>query len=138
MVKETAEGGRLETTPLKRNYLTPKLLAIVLGIDAFVVMFAGIAAFGLKRLEPVAAFGGGAVFFVVCVLAAGLVMRRRWAVWLGWLIQVALIASGLIVWPMYVLGAGSLALWVWCLWRGAKADRAPLPSTAPSTAGDAR
>jgi len=125
--------------PLKRNYLTPKLLAITLVLDACVILFAGLAAFGLKRLDPGVAFGGGAAAFVVCLLVAGLVMRRRsWAIWLGWLIQFALIASGLILSPMYLLGAGSLALWVWCLWRGGKADRAAPPSANPSPAGDAR
>jgi len=106
-----------------RLTLTAKLTAIVLALDAFVVPFIALAAWGLGRLDPWAAFGGGAALFLVALTAAGLAMRRPWAVWIGWLVQLALIAAGLVMTPVYVLGAGSLVLWVWCLWRGAKADQ---------------
>ena len=115
---------------LKRNYLTPKLVAIVLALDAFVIIFPTLAAFGLKRLEPWLAFGGGAVFFVICVLLAGLARKHAWVVWAGWVVQLALVAMGVLLLPMYIVGGLSLILWVWCLWRGAKVDRAPLPAQA--------
>ncbi len=120
--------------PLKRNLLTPKLVAIVLGLDAFVVIFPTLAAFGLKRLEPALAFGGGAAFFVICVLLAGLARKHAWVVWAGWLVQAALVAMGALLLPMYIVGGLSLILWVWCLWRGSKADRAPFPDQAPGAA----
>lgn len=116
--------------------LTAKLAAIVLGLDAFVVVFAALAAFGLRRLDPAAAFGGAAAFIVVCLVGAGLVRRALpAALAIGWLAQVALIACGLLLTPMYFVGGGSLLLWVWCLWRGARADR---PAPLPRARGDAR
>jgi len=125
-----------ETLPegWKRNLLTPKLLAIALGLDVFLVVFAALTAFGLRRLDPALAFGGGGALVLLCLIAAAFVRKAAWAVWLGWLIQLALIASGLLLAPMYLLGGASLILWVWCLWRGAKADRAPFPSTPPGDA----
>lgn len=113
-----------------RNLLTPKLLAVVLGLDAFLYFFAAMASFGLDRLPPLAAFGGGAAAIAACVLAAGLVRRTVWGVVLGWVLQVGLVALGFVLAPMFVIGAGFLLLWVWCLWRGAKADRAPLEGAA--------
>jgi len=103
--------------------LTAKLTGIVLALDACIIPFIGLTAWGLGRLDPWPAFGGAAVAFVLVLLIAVLVMRRPRMLWLGWLVQLGLIATGLLLGAMYVLGAGSLLLWVWCLWRGAKADQ---------------
>src|SRR5690606_10207803 len=110
------------------NLLTPKLLAIVLVLDIFVVFFAALTAFGLSVLTPAVAFGGGVAAIVLCILAAGLLRRGPIGAWLGSLIQLGLVATGFLLSPMFLVGAGSLLLWVWCLWRGAKTDRAPLPA----------
>jgi len=121
---------------LKRNLLTPKLVAIVLGLDIFVVIFVAFTAFGLKWLEPGAAFGIGGALIVLCVLGAGLVRRRpALAVGIGWLVHAVLVAGGIALLfrdagagiTLLVVAGGALALWVWCLWRGAKTDRAPIP-----------
>ncbi|HWL01874.1 MAG TPA: DUF4233 domain-containing protein [Microbacteriaceae bacterium] len=126
------------TEALKRNLLTPKLVAIVLGLDVFLVIFVAFAAFGLRWLEPGAAFGIGGALIVLCLLGAGLVRRRATlAVGIGWLVQAVLVAGGIALLfrdpaggvTLLLVAGGSLALWVWCLWRGAKTDRAPAPYT---------
>lgn len=118
------------TTELQRNLLTPKLVAIVFGIDVFIVLFAALAAFGLQRLHPAVALGGGAALIVVCLLAAAMVRRRlAVSIAIGWVLHVGFIVSGLLLMPMYLIGGGAMILWVWCLWRGAKSDRSPAPNS---------
>jgi hypothetical protein len=127
----------------KRNLLTPKLVAVALGVDAVVVFFIALTAYGLGWLSPGVAFGVGGALFLLALLGAGLVRRRAaLAVGIGWLVQLVLVGGGIALlwvdpasaWGLLFLAAASLALWVWCLWRGAKTDRAPFPSTP---AGDA-
>ena len=127
----------------KRNLLTPKLVAIALGVDAVVVFFVALTAFGLGWLTPGVALGVGGALVILSVLAAGLVRRRAsLAIGIGWLVQAVLVGGGIaLLWVdpasaggLIFLAVASLALWVWCLWRGAKTDRAPFPSTP---AGDA-
>lgn len=61
---------------------------------------------------------------VLLVIAAGLWRRRRaLALTLGTMLQAALIACGLITWPMYVIGVLFAALWVVAL-RQARGVRA--------------
>jgi len=108
----------------KPNYLTPKLLAIVLAMDAAFVFFAAIVAFGLKTLPPVAAFVGGGILMVIFILLAALVRRAMWVLWAGTVGQLVLIALGFWVMPMFFIGVASAVLWVWCLRRGQRVDRA--------------
>ncbi|HWK20585.1 MAG TPA: DUF4233 domain-containing protein [Microbacteriaceae bacterium] len=124
-------------TDIQRNLLTPKLVAIVLGLDVFIVIFVAFTAFGLRWLEPGAAFGLGGALIVLCVVGAGLVRRRAAiAIGIGWLVHAVLVAGGVLLLfrdvgagiTLLVVAGGALALWVWCLWRGAKTDRAPIPS----------
>lgn len=124
------------TEELKRNLLTPKLVAIVLGLDIFIVLFVAFTAFGLKWLEPGAAFGIGGALIVLCVLGAGLVRRRgALALGIGWFVHGVLVLAGVLLLlrdvgagiTLLIVAGGALALWVWCLWRGAKTDRAPIP-----------
>jgi hypothetical protein len=60
-----------------------------------------------------------------CLLVAGL-LRFEWAYWLGWAIQVAAIALGLVVATMFVLGGIFFALWAtaWFLGRKIEVERA--------------
>lgn len=59
---------------------------------------------------------------VACVVVAGL-LRRPWAFYLGWAIQVASVALGLVVPMMLILGVIFLALWAGAFFVGAKIDR---------------
>ena len=47
---------------------------------------------------------------VACLVVAGL-LRFRFAYWLGWALQVAAIATGVLVPAMFFLGTVFLALW---------------------------
>jgi len=102
--------------------VTELLLSIVLVLDATLIFFVALTAFGLKALEPVPAFVGGAVLIVLFVALARL-LKRRWALWLGWALQAGLIALGFILTPMFVVGAGFAAIWTYCFIKGRQIDR---------------
>jgi hypothetical protein len=112
---------------------TESLLSITLALEAVLVFFVALAVFALKTLEPLPAFVGGAVFIVVLALCGRLV-RYPAGVALGWVLQVALVAVGILVPLMYLIGAGFLALWIYCFVKGRQLDRRKLEhaSSAPS------
>jgi hypothetical protein len=102
---------------------TESLLSIVLGLEAVLVFFVSMTAFGLDVLPAGAALGGGAALIVV-LLVAGRLLRYPAAVWLGWVLQGVLIGLGILLPLMYVIGAGFLALWIFCFVKGRGIDRA--------------
>jgi hypothetical protein len=95
----------------------------VLALEAILVFFVMLTAFGLKALPPAAAFGGGAALIVLLVFTGRLV-RYRWGVWLGWLLQAVLVATGILLPAMYVIGLGFAAIWIFCFVKGGQLDRA--------------
>ena len=99
------------------------LLSIVLGLEAILVFFVMLTAFGMKVLPPAAAFGGSVGLIVALVLVAG-VVRYRWGVWLGWALQVVLVATGILLPVMWVIGLGFAAIWIYCFAKGRQLDRA--------------
>ncbi len=105
---------------------TESLLSIVLGLEAALMFFVTVTAFGLKAVEPGLAFGGGAALFALFILAAWLV-RYRYGVWLGWLLQAVLIATGIVMTLMYFIGGGFAVLWVYCFITARRLDRRNFP-----------
>lgn len=97
----------------RRRGIRENLLSIALILEAIVVFFMTLTAFGLKALPAPLAFGGGAALLLALVIAAGL-QRFRWGHWVGWVLQVALIATGFVLPIMFVIGAGFAALYVYC------------------------
>jgi hypothetical protein len=105
----------------RRRSTTESLLSIVLLLEAILLFFVTLVVFGLKILSPAVAFGGGAAFVVVILVTIALL---RWpiGVAIGWVIQLALIALGLLTPIMYVIGAGFAAFWIWCFVRARQID----------------
>jgi len=131
----------------RERSLTETLLAITLGLEAAMMFFASLVVFGLDRLDPDwLALVYGAAFIVVLVLAAGL-QRYAWGVWFGAVLQLAIIATGLLEPMMFLVGAAFLALWIYCFVRGRQIDAqkaawlaqqgSAAPSSAPPQEGDA-
>ena len=102
---------------------TQSLLSIALGLEAVVMFFVMLTAFGLKAVSPGVAFGGGIAFIVALVLVSGL-LRHQWGVWLGWALQVALIATGVLLPAMFFVAAIFVGIWVFCFIKGRQLDRA--------------
>jgi hypothetical protein len=133
-------AGGVSRRPRRQRSVTESLLSIVLALEAFVVFFASLTIFGLKVLEPafpawVALAGGGA--FILVLLATVAVLRYPWGVAIGWVLQAALIALGILAPLMYVVGGGFALLWIFCFTRGRRIDRfrADPPADQPSTEG---
>jgi hypothetical protein len=117
--------------------VTESLLSIVLALEAVLVFFVTLVAYGLKVVSPGVAFGGGAVLFVVLILA-GRLTRYPAGVWFGWVLQVVLIAIGVLIPLMYFVGALFAALWIYCFVRARiierqKAEFAAATSSFPTT-----
>lgn len=110
--------------------VTSSLLSIVLALEGAVIFFAALTAFGLKRLDPATAFVGGAAVMLLYFLVAGLIRRAVWALWVGWVLQFVLLATGVFLTPMFAIGALFVGLWIWCWVRGRGIDRAKAAQTS--------
>lgn len=113
--------------PRRQRSITESLLSIVLGLEAILVFFIALTVFGLHALPPVEAFGGGAVLALLLALGTRLV-RYSWGVWFGWVLQVALVATGIILPALYIAAAFFVAMWIFCFVRARQ-----LSATGPTT-----
>jgi hypothetical protein len=105
----------------RQRSLTESLLTIVLGLEAVLVFFIALTVFGLHALGPAQAFGGGAALALV-LIAATRVMRYSWGVWIGWALQVVILATGFILPALFIAAAFFIAMWIYCFIRGRQVD----------------
>jgi hypothetical protein len=96
--------------------------ATVLVLEAAVVLFAALVAYGLRLAEPAAIAVGAGLVAVAALLAAGL-LRTAAGYVLGSAVQLWLVATGLVVPAMYWLGGLFALLWVVGLRLGGRIDR---------------
>jgi len=118
---EEVTGGR----PRRARSVTESLLSIVLGLEAILVFFVALTAFGLRALPALPAFVGGAALLAALVIVAGL-LRFSWGLWLGWVLQAALLATGIILPVMFVVAAVFVGIWIFCFVKGRQLDTAKL------------
>lgn len=123
----SAPAGR--ATPRRERTATESLLSVALLLEAVLVFFVTMTAFGLKVLPPVPAFVGGASL-IALLLATGRLVRFPWGIWLGWVLQVVLIGLGILLPVMFVIGAGFAGIWVFCFVKGRQLDAAKLAHPA--------
>lgn len=119
----------------RKRSVTESLLSLVLVLEAFVIFFASLTAFGLKVLEPgrpawVALPAGGV--FILLLLSTVAVLRYRWGVAIGWVWQLAMVSLGVLVPLMYLVGGGFAVFWIYCFTRGRRIDRNTSTEGAPS------
>jgi Protein of unknown function (DUF4233) len=121
------------TRSRRQRTLTESLLTIVLGMEAVLVFFIALTVFGLHALPPLEAFGGGAVLVVLLALTTR-VVRYPWGVWVGWVLQAVLIATGILLPALYIAAAFFVAIWIFCFVRARQIDRASAPHpTTPNS-----
>ena len=99
------------------------LLSITLMLEGFLVFFAALSAYALRAVTPLQALVGGIVLILLLVIT-GRAVRYPSGRILGWVLQFAIIAIGLILPLMYIIGAGFLALWAFCFVKGRSLDAA--------------
>lgn len=100
---------------------TESLLGIVLVLEAILVFFVMLTVFGLKALPAAAAFGGGAGLIAALVLVSR-TLRYSWGVWLGWVLQPVLLATGVVLPVMYLVAAVFAGIWIFCFVKGRQLD----------------
>lgn len=97
-----------------------RLCATVLVFEAIVIGLAIPVAITIEHEPHLAAGVAGGVLAACAVLLAAVVGRPGlgWTLAAGSLLQVAMIATGLVVPAMFVLGAVFTALWAVAIWLG--------------------
>jgi len=99
-----------------------RLAATCLALEAFVVFFATLAASAVSNLPDRTVWIGGGVLVLVCLLVVG-VVRRPGGIVLGWVVQVLVLATAVVVPAMLALGLVFVALYAWFMVLGGRIDR---------------
>ncbi|MCQ4046155.1 DUF4233 domain-containing protein [Streptantibioticus rubrisoli] len=90
--------------------------------EAFVIGLAGLVAMNLSSYSAGTVWTVCGIAMALCVLLCGVVTRPG-AVAVGWLLQIALVASGFVVSMMFFLGVTFAGLWWAAVHYGRKIDR---------------
>lgn len=100
-----------------------RLSATVLYLEAVVIALTIVPAVKLEHVTPLAA-GLAAGLAAIAAVALGAVARRRLPVALagGSVLQLLVVASGVVLPAMYVLGAIFTILWVAGIWLGHRVE----------------
>lgn len=105
--------------------MTRRLLGVVIGTQGLAVFFGALVAWGLASAKGSRSSSTflliGSLLAVLCIVDAGL-LRRRWGVTLGWVLQVATVGCALIVPAMLIVGLLFGALWLMALVQGRNMD----------------
>lgn len=99
-----------------------RLCAAILSLEAIVLGLSTLVLVNTSHLDKGASLGLGLGLCVACLLVAGL-LRFRWAIALGWLVQLAAIALAVETLALGVLGLIFLALWATAIRLGARIER---------------
>ncbi|MGN7859106.1 DUF4233 domain-containing protein [Microbacterium sp. 22303] len=131
----------------KPRGLAQKLGSIILAFEAIVVGLAGLTVYGLKALgpdiEPWWGIVGGAVVGVAMLVAAGL-MGSRAGIVMGWILQVIVLLSAILVPAILLVAIVFGGMWAYAMIVGGRADRAAAsarlahpttPTSSTDTAG---
>lgn len=96
--------------------------ATLLVSEAFVVLFAGLVAYGLQLVPLPGLLAGGGGLALWAVVAGALVRRGAAGYVLGSVLQLALVATGIVLPTMFAVGGIFAVLWLVCLRVGGQVD----------------
>lgn len=96
-----------------------RLASSVLIFEALVVVFAIPVALVVNDADPAITGIGAGILIVGAILVTAL-LRYRWAYVAGSVLQLLMVASGVVVSVMYFLGALFAALWIAAIWLGSR------------------
>jgi hypothetical protein len=94
----------------------------ILVLEAVLVFFATLVAYGLRLAEPAAVWWVGGILSLVLILLSGM-MSRPGGYLAGSIVQVPVLAVGFFVPMMFVVGGIFVVLWVVALRLGGRIDR---------------
>ena len=109
-----------------------RLCGTVLGMEAVIVALCIVPAMVLEHVRGSVAGGVGGGIAIIAILLAGFVGRRKWALIAGSVLQLLVIAAGIVLPVMYALGVIFAALWFGGIWLARKWESA---DAAAGTAG---
>jgi len=127
--------------PRRARGAAESLGSIVLGFEAIIAFLAGLVIYGLRALpagiEPWWGIVAGSVMAVLMVLTAGL-LRHRWAIVVGWALQVVVALGALLVPALLLVALIFGGMWAYATIKGASLDRrnARLAGEAAQRNGD--
>ncbi len=101
---------------------TRTFAATVLSFEAVIVFFAGRVAMRNSGAGMGIGLGVPSALAVACLVVAGM-LRRTWGYAVGWVLQIAIVATGVLVPAMYVVGGIFLLLWWYGLRLGRRIER---------------
>lgn len=128
---ETPAPDGTQRRPRRTRGVRESLGSIVLAFELVIVFLGALVLFGLNALPPAIALGGGGVVVLLMVVAAA-TLRHEAGVWLGWFIQLVVVAAGFLVPAFFIVGAIFTALWAYCMIAGARIDRNNRAASAAS------
>ncbi|MCU1631768.1 MAG: hypothetical protein JWM61_420 [Micrococcaceae bacterium] len=110
--------------PRKRRSTKILFASTVLLLEAFVVFFATLAVFGLRRdeISPGLILTSGLILSAVLILTCA-VLTKPWGVGVGWFLQLVLIAGGFLEPTMFVVGLAFALIWLYGIRQGTRVDR---------------
>ncbi|MFE7631729.1 DUF4233 domain-containing protein [Kocuria sp. NPDC057446] len=113
--------------PRRRRSIRTMFASSVLVMEAFVAFFAALTAYGVLGRElgdgaRTAILAGGAALALLLVLAPA-VLGRPWGYAAGWVLQVLLLATGLVLPTMFFVGGLCVLAWWYAVRTGARLDR---------------
>lgn len=127
--------------PRRTRGAAESLGSIVLAFESMIAFLGGLAVFGLKALpEPIPQWWGivgGTVLAVVMVLT-GRVLRYRWGIALGWVLQGIVALGGFLVPALFLVAVIFGGMWGYATIKGASLDarNARLAAEADTPNGD--
>ena len=111
--------------PRRTRGAAESLGSIVLAFESMIVFLGGLSVFGLKALpEPIPQWWGivgGTVLAVVMVLT-GRVLRYRWGIVLGWVLQGIVALGGFLVPALSLVAVIFGGMWGYATIKGASLD----------------
>jgi hypothetical protein len=105
-----------------------RLCGTVLAMEAVIALLTIVPAKVLGHASAGTAAALCGAIALVAIVLSGYVGRRPWALYAGSVLQLAVIASGLLLSVMYILGVIFTALWFTGIWLARKWEREPGPT----------
>jgi len=122
-------------TAASREKMQRRLCSVVLFFEGFVVFFAAlVASRSSSMVSEGQALALGGALAVACILATGS-LRSPYGIPIGWLVQVLVLATGVVVHAMIVMGLLFGALWIAALRIGAMVAQVPNATSADQHPG---
>ena len=106
------------------NRSTKRTLAsMLMAFESFVVFFATLVGFGLKVADAAVVWGVGLTITFLLILTPAVLGRRGSYVW-GWVLQLAVLLTGIWVPLMWFVGGVFICLYAWAMIAGGTIDKA--------------